>query len=280
MKYLVAVSGGVDSVVLLDVLSKTDHELVVAHFDHGIREDSASDERFVAGLAARYGSEYIGQRAELGPGASEATSRSVRYEFLRAAAKKHQATIVTAHHQDDLIETIAINLKRGTGWRGLAVFGARDIARPLIGKTKQELYQYALHHQLEWVEDETNHDQRYLRNQLRGRRGELDAAAAQLVELWHGQNELVHTIDDELTKYAALFLRRYFLLMIPEAVAIESIRAAVFNETSQRPTYPQTTRALLAIKTAQPGSRHDIGDGIYLTITRTGYLVNTSSTVL
>ncbi len=67
MKYLVAVSGGIDSVVLLDILVKdAQHELIVAHFDHGIREDSADDERFVRGLAAQYGLPFTSRRTELG----------------------------------------------------------------------------------------------------------------------------------------------------------------------------------------------------------------------
>ena len=88
MKYIVAVSGGVDSVVLLDMLGKIPgHELVVAHFDHGIREDSARDAQFVASLAHERGLIYAGKREELGANASEALARERRYGFLRELAK-------------------------------------------------------------------------------------------------------------------------------------------------------------------------------------------------
>ena len=104
MKRVVAVSGGVDSVVLLDMLADEGVNIVVAHFDHGIRPDSAADAWFVKALAARYGVEYIGKREELGADASEELARERRYAFLHEVAQKHHAKLVTAHHLDDLIE--------------------------------------------------------------------------------------------------------------------------------------------------------------------------------
>ena len=77
MKYVLAISGGVDSVVLLDMMSQLNKDIVVAHFDHGIREDSAADARFVEALANRYGVEFIVERVELGVTASEDLARSL-----------------------------------------------------------------------------------------------------------------------------------------------------------------------------------------------------------
>ena len=132
MRYVVAVSGGVDSVVLLhQMVQDGGSELVVAHFDHGIREDSDLDAQFVRELAQSYRLPCEVRREELGSGASEELARNRRYAFLREVAKKHRATIVTAHHMNDIPETIAINLTRGTGWRGLAVLGS-DVHRPLL----------------------------------------------------------------------------------------------------------------------------------------------------
>ena len=85
--YIVAVSGGVDSVVLLDMLAKKgEHELVVAHFDHGIRPESDADARFVWALAQCYGLPCEVRREELGAGASEELARARRYAFLRDIA--------------------------------------------------------------------------------------------------------------------------------------------------------------------------------------------------
>lgn len=74
---------------------------------------------------------------------------------------------MTAHHADDVVETIAINLLRGTGWRGLAVFGADDVYRPMTVWFKHEIIEYAKKHQLEWREDSTNASDAYLRNRVR-----------------------------------------------------------------------------------------------------------------
>jgi len=91
-KYVVAVSGGVDSAVLLDILSKKPGlDLIVAHFDHGIRDDSKSDAIFVANLAKEYNLPFETKREELGSDVSEEKARDRRYEFLRAVAKKHDA---------------------------------------------------------------------------------------------------------------------------------------------------------------------------------------------
>lgn len=92
MKYVVAVSGGVDSVVLLDMLVKTgEHELVVAHFDHGIRNESTDDANFVAGLAAQYGLPFKVTQGHLGSAASEELARNKRYEFLKGLADSEAA---------------------------------------------------------------------------------------------------------------------------------------------------------------------------------------------
>ena len=122
MKYIVAVSGGVDSVALLHMLKHhSPHELVVAHVDHAIRSDSEVDVWHVAALAKDYELPFETTRLTLGPQPSEESLRRERYKWLYEVKQKHQADgIATAHHQDDLLETIALNFHRGTGWRGIA----------------------------------------------------------------------------------------------------------------------------------------------------------------
>lgn len=260
-KYVVAVSGGVDSVVLLDMFSKrTDHELVVAHFDHGIRKDSAGDAQFVRDLAKKYGHIYESVREELGPRASEDRARTRRYTFLRSVANKHDAHIVTAHHADDAVETIAINLYRGTGWRGLAVLDS-DIVRPLLDMTKQELISYAQKHSLKWREDSTNTSDVYLRNRMRKslanlhtrRKRELLALRSQQVETKRHIEDSIVELIGEGPEYS-----RYFFTHIPISVAVECLRQI----TDARLTRPQLERALLAIKTAQPKSSYEAGSGL------------------
>lgn len=280
MKYLVAVSGGIDSVALLDVLARDrKYDLIVAHFDHGIREDSADDARFVAGLAAAYDLPFVTKREELGAQAGEELARRKRYEFLRAEAKKHDATIVTAHHQGDVIESIVINLARGTGWRGLAVLGARDIRRPLLGTSKTQIRQYATANRLEWVEDSTNASTKYLRNRLRRhiQRGFSQDQKQAVIDLWRSQQTLKDQINHELE---ALLQKdgtysRHLLIMIDPLVAIELLRSAVVAKNGWTPTRPQAARALLAIKTARPGAVFEIGDRAKLRFTIQTFIVET-----
>jgi len=170
-KYIIAVSGGVDSVVLLHKLVSVAPEgvmYIVAHFDHGIRSDSADDAEFVRELAKKYDVGFVTERAELGPDASEELARNKRYEFLRSVMHKFKAEgIIVAHHQDDVVETMIVNMLRGTGARGLVGFSQHGIVRPFIRKTKQDLLDYAKEHDLKWHEDSTNSDDKYMRNYVR-----------------------------------------------------------------------------------------------------------------
>jgi len=173
--YIIAVSGGMDSVVLLHMIATKKPEVgvekplyIVAHFDHGIRSDSERDAKFVESLAKSYGLAFVCKRAELGQNASEESARSARYEFLFNEMKKHNAeAIITGHHQDDVIETMIVNMLRGTGPRGLIGFTLVKLLRPLIDKSKQELLDYAKKNNLEWREDSTNQDTAYIRNYVR-----------------------------------------------------------------------------------------------------------------
>jgi tRNA(Ile)-lysidine synthase len=178
-RYLLAVSGGADSMVLLDLLAAAAHErsyeLIVGHFDHGIRADSAADAAFVHAAAARYGLPFELGSAHLA-GANEATARAARHAWLEQTRAHHQAAAtLTAHHQDDLLETSLLNLARGSGRRGLAPMpearrGGSDhatILRPLIGLTRDQLRAYAASHHVTWREDSTNTDLANPRNLLR-----------------------------------------------------------------------------------------------------------------
>ncbi len=273
MKYLVAVSGGVDSVVLLDMLTKSEHRLVVAHVDHGIRgEDSAADARFVAALAKRYQLPFVSTELHLGKLASEERARAGRYDFLFAQAKKFNAIVVTAHHQDDMVETVALNLTRGTGWRGLAVLDRQEMSRPLLTLSKAQIYEYAVRHRLEWVEDATNQTDTYLRNRLRAKITTLALDGQKIAELRAKQLQLRRDIDQEATK---IFQRaagsRYFMNMLDRASAVEVLGAHMAAVCGRRPVRAQLERALHAIKTAKPGSTFQAGDGISLTFTARNY---------
>jgi len=277
-RYVIAVSGGVDSVVLLDMFARQaslaqfwEYELVVAHFDHGIRSDSAEDELFVAELAKKYGCAFESRREELGAKASEDVARSQRYLFLRSVAKQYDARLVTAHHADDCIETIAINMVRGTGWRGLAVLDS-DIIRPLLDMSKQEIIEYAQEYQLKWREDSTNASDAYLRNRIRRKTISLsDDSKRQLLGLRAHQLALKRQIDTEVRvlisddgEYS-----RYFFMHLGDATAIECLRYIAHA----RLTRPQLVQAQLAIKIARPKSLYQAGGGVQFRFTSRNFVV-------
>jgi len=270
--YVIAVSGGIDSIVLLDMLAANPElTLIVAHFDHGIRDDSKEDADFVGEKAKQYGYIYETKREELGEHASEEFARLRRYDFLRSVCKKYDATLITAHHADDVVETIAINLTRGTGWRGLAVFDS-NVIRPLLDFTKKELLTYAKDHELTWHEDSTNATDAYLRNRIRTKLSTLDAdSKRQLLGLRRQQVYLKNQIEAEVTQLLGddSSYSRYFFTHIDETSALELLRA-IFHKKLTR---PQTRQALLAIKTAKVGKTYQAGNGVEIHFTSRNFNV-------
>lgn len=283
-RYIVAVSGGVDSVVLLHMLvhERPDDELIVAHFDHGIRAESADDATFVEQLAQQNGLLYESRREELGPDASEEHARSRRYVFLREMAQKHQGTIVTAHHADDVVESIAINLTRGTGWRGLAVLDSADIERPLLDFKKADLIDYAKKYHLEWREDATNLDTKYLRNSLRQKLALLDKDSHRLLRLYRDrQCFLRQMVNNEIDRLVgASPYSRHMYIAVSDVAAQELLRGVFVQEGVSVPTRPQIQRALHAIKVLHAGKRHNVTTGISLRFTKTHFVVELASKVV
>ncbi len=171
--YILAVSGGADSMVLLDIFATAadrGYTLTVAHFDHGLRFESSADAEFVAAAASRYSLPFEQYAAGLGR-ASEAAARAVRHDWLeQTRLRLGAATVLTAHHQDDRLETSLLNLARGSGRLGLAPMAVSStILRPLLALTRADLRRYAGAHQIAWREDPTNADISNPRNFLRHR---------------------------------------------------------------------------------------------------------------
>ncbi|NLH95089.1 MAG: tRNA lysidine(34) synthetase TilS [Synergistaceae bacterium] len=172
-----AVSGGGDSVALFFVLRELYRgPIFVAHLDHGIRTvSSRKDAEFVLQLCKENGIDCflrnasIPRQKERGE-SLEVAARRIRYEFLEEVRRKVRADwIAVGHNADDTVETILLNLLRGTGLAGLCGLpGRRDsIIRPLIHSTRCELRRFLRERGIPWREDETNLDSHYLRNRLR-----------------------------------------------------------------------------------------------------------------
>lgn len=170
----VALSGGLDSVVLLRLLMELrprwGWRLGAAHFDHRMRPNSDADARWVAALCERF--EIPCRMGEADPPPStETEARERRYEFLHGARRDLGADrLATAHQADDQVETVLFRLLRGTGVRGLAGIPARrepGIVRPLLPFWRAELEAFARERELDHREDPTNRDLSIVRNRLR-----------------------------------------------------------------------------------------------------------------
>jgi tRNA(Ile)-lysidine synthase len=178
---IVAVSGGADSVALLDILASRDDlqlHLVVAHLNHALRgAESEGDEAFVQRLAAGYGLPLEVCRIDVSRLAREQrlsleeAGRISRYRFFDEVAAKHGArVIVTAHHADDQAETVLMRLLRGSGASGLRAMvpnSGRNIIRPLLEVSRAEIEGYLLQRGLPFRTDSTNNDTGILRNRIR-----------------------------------------------------------------------------------------------------------------
>jgi len=173
---LVAVSGGADSVALLDLLHTLAPELglslIVTHVDHGIRSDSGTVARAVGELAERYELPFEVGELSLGPDASETVARRARYAWLGEVQRRHGARyLVTAHHRDDQVETILLRLLKGSAPAGLAGIPARGrggLVRPLLPFAKARLVAHVTARGLPMHDDPANHDPRHLRSWVRG----------------------------------------------------------------------------------------------------------------
>ena len=178
LKLIVAVSGGRDSCVLLRALAGVEREigLVVAHVDHGLRDESGRDALFVERLAAEYQLPLELYRAPKRPVEEnlEAWARRVRYSFLEQCRQKHRGDwIATAHHQQDQAETLLHRLLSGRlATEAYAISGVdlrRRIVRPLLGVGKGDVDYYADVRGLSWVDDLSNRDLMRTRNRIRRR---------------------------------------------------------------------------------------------------------------
>lgn len=171
-KYVVAVSGGLDSAVLAHLCLKVlaCDKFTVAHFNHRTRgTHSDDDELFVRELAESFGVEYrVAYRTV--DDLSEAALRTERHAFFERVRLERQAQyILTAHHLDDQLETMIMRLIRGTGVEGLGAIRGRDAiyVRPLLGFTREELELYADDQKISYRTDASNSEPVYFRNRVR-----------------------------------------------------------------------------------------------------------------
>ncbi len=179
-KLLLAVSGGVDSVVLCELCKQSDYNFIIAHCNFHLRgEESERDEQFVKQLGEKYGVEVLIKKFDTENYAGEnklsiqEAARVLRYEWFEELINKSinplTTHLLTAHHADDNAETLLMNFCRGTGLHGLTGIPVSygHIKRPLLSFTKNEILQFAKENMLESIEDSSNLSSKYTRNYFR-----------------------------------------------------------------------------------------------------------------
>jgi tRNA(Ile)-lysidine synthase len=174
---LAGVSGGMDSMVLCDLLAELKIPFAIAHVNFGLRgKESDEDEKFVAEAAKNYNVPFYLKRCTnetfiaSGENSKQVAARKIRYEFFETVCQQNFFLhIAIAHHKDDSIETALLNFARGTGVKGLSgiVPVNGKIIRPLLFCTREEILVYAKEKKLSWREDSSNESDKYSRNRFR-----------------------------------------------------------------------------------------------------------------
>lgn len=176
-KLLIAISGGLDSVVLYQLLATLNFDISLAHCNFNLRgKESDLDEEFVYNLSQKssnqifiklFDTKNYSKKNKL---STQIAARELRYTWFQELAEKHNFDyILTAHHADDNLETFLINLTRGTGLEGFTGIPKinGNIARPLLAFSREEILKYAKENNIEWREDASNASTKYTRNKIR-----------------------------------------------------------------------------------------------------------------
>jgi tRNA(Ile)-lysidine synthase len=250
-----AVSGGADSMALVEVLRAQHPRVVVAHFDHRLRDGSARDAKLVTSYARRHRLQVaLGVwRRTSDPGSIEQAARDARYEFLASVADTYGAScIATAHTQSDQIETVVMRVLRGAGRAGLAGIPERrgSIVRPLLAVTRAQTRDYCESRGVAFVDDPTNDDVRFLRNRIRH-------------EVLPALRAAIPSIDGDLLRVAerarreqAAFAQRFDMSAIvrEETYGVWTLDVAAFASLDD-----EDATALLRDALAHAGLARDVG---------------------
>jgi tRNA(Ile)-lysidine synthetase-like protein len=293
-RLLLAVSGGIDSVAMLDIVCRVVPEIhsqcVVGHVDHGLRAESAVDADFVSNLARQYGLAAQSREVDVATLArakklsQEAAARTLRYRALEEMAAEAKCDLIlTAHTMDDSAETFLLRLLQSPDWWEWTSIPMKrgNILRPLISVRRRELHDYAHQHSLSWREDLSNQDLRFPRNYLRlkllpdlaAQGGDMDISALAKAG---GQ---VREVVDELVKEADEYVKESrvqqgrIVLAIPEIFSyfdmicwapVERAVALVADNPSLRWPAWRRRQVMQLVRAQTPSSRLRVDSNTWL----------------
>lgn len=218
---VIALSGGVDSMVLFDIISHITNNVIIAHVNHNKRDESIDEYNYIKALAEERNIVFEGYTIQGHTHSNfHQDARLKRYTFFRAIAQKYNTTkIVVAHHLDDQVETVLMRIVRGTSFQGYS--GIKDIRtdrnvsiiRPLMDITKKQILDYAKENNLQYFEDSSNSEDTYTRNRfrhhiipsLRKENPNFDSKIIQLAEYIDSADELLEDTKKAFLKEFSMY---------------------------------------------------------------------------
>lgn len=256
---IVGTSGGADSIALLDILFSLGYQCIVAHCNFHLRgQESYRDEYFVEKTAAKYNMQYLvanfdtKKYIEEESISLEMAARELRYAWFEKIRNEYNANkIAVAHHQDDSIETVLINLIRGTGIRGLTGISPINgyVVRPLLAISREDIINYLEYKKLDFVEDSTNKEDIYTRNKIRLNVIPLlktinSAAAESIAKTSHNlaqveriYNSYISKVKDEIFENNIIDINRLLQEEEPYTVLFELLYPYGFNSSTIKNIY-------------------------------------------
>ncbi|WP_165042714.1 tRNA lysidine(34) synthetase TilS [Dysgonomonas sp. ZJ709] len=250
-KIIVGVSGGADSVAILDMLHQLGYECIVAHCNFHLRnEESNRDAAFVKDLCKTYNLEFNSIDFDTIKYAAdkaisiEMAARELRYNWFEELRAKHEAAaIAVAHHQDDSVETVLLNLIRGTGIRGLTGISAQNghVIRPLLCLTRNDIIDYLSQRNISYVTDCTNKEDIYTRNKIRlniiplletinpSVKDSISQTAEHLLQVKNIYLDYIDKAKSEILKENKIDIEKLIKYNEPKAILFEILSVYKFN---------------------------------------------------
>lgn len=267
--FLLAVSGGVDSVVLAHLMHRIGAKCTIAHVNFQLRgSESSRDEHFVRQLASQLDYPILVQSFETAKYAEvykmgiQEAAREIRYTWFESIIKTldQPAFLLTAHHADDQVETVLMQLFRGTGVHGLTGIApyrkdSIPLARPLLAFTKTDIQHYALEHGLNFVEDSSNAKDDYARNFIRNQ------LIPQATQIYPNASQNILSTVDRLKEADAIIsetVHHFWKKHLRKYKGIDCIEIAHWQKVTQYETYTWGLIKSLGFRSQQIGEVHKL----------------------